>query len=323
MIRRADLHLHTRFSEWKHLKIIKPRDSYNDPLEVWRRCKQAGMDFVAITDHDTIDGALELLSRRPDLEPEIIVGEEVETHFPDTGQWVHVNVFGVDEAIHGDLQHVKADVRELIPWLKSRGLFHVLNHPFQSYRVQKRAMSFVEEILDLFDHFEVGNATLCARHNQAVAEMLDYAAALYTRKHGVGGSDAHNLRNIGLYWTEAETASAGKQEFLEALARGRGRAVGRSIGAGSLTANVYRIIAQYYLSLRDPETRRHMRAENYLAAAVLAPACVAGLPAFLNLSNSLRLEAVSLYLRLALRRMEDRMETGRLVPRDLLEDPPG
>ena len=315
LIKRADLHLHTRFSQWKHLRFIKPRDCYSEPLEVYRRCKQIGMDFVAITDHDTIDGAMDLLERHPDLEPEIIVGEEVETHFPDTKQWVHVNVFDIDEPIHRDITHLKRDVRELVPYLRSKGLFYVLNHPFQSYRLQKPALSFIDDILELFDHFEVGNGTLPSRHNQAVAEMLDLAAALCLKKHGVGGSDAHHIAGIGRYCTEAEVDAAPvgpaapssappgslKRAWLSAVARGKGRAAGRSIGAAGLTANVYRIIGQYYLSLRDPEVRRHMRAKNYLAAAVLAPACIAGLPAFLNLGNTLRLEAVTSHLRRAMR----------------------
>jgi predicted metal-dependent phosphoesterase TrpH len=326
MLKRADLHLHTRFSYWKHLRIIKPSDSYNEPLDVYRRCKELGMDFVAITDHDTIDGALDLLAKRPELAPEIIVGEEVETYFPDTGQWVHVNVFDVDEAIHRDMQRLRGNVHELVPYLRRRGLYHVLNHPFQSYKVQKPALQYIEEILALFDHFEVGNCTLSSRHNKAVAEMLDYAAALYTRKHGVGGSDAHNLHNIGLYWTEAElpddaTGPDAKKEWLAALARGEGLAVGRTIGAAGLTANVYRIIGQYYMSLRDPEVRKHMRAENYLAAAILAPVCVVGIPALLNLGNSLRVEAVSAYLRRALKQAEQAAEPVVAVSPDLLEDP--
>jgi len=322
IVKRADLHVHTRFSAWKHLRIIKPRDSYNDPLEVYEACRRLGMDFVPITDHDTVDGALDLLSRRPDLEPRVIIGEEVETWFPDTGQWVHVNVFGIDESDHNQIQHLKENVYDLVGWLRERGVFHVLNHPFQSYRVQKGALAFIEEILGLFDHFEVGNTTLSARHNRTVAEMLDYATALYTRKHGVGGSDAHHMRNVGMYCTEATVAEEGGwREWLESLSRGGGRAVGRTIGAGSLTANIYRIIGQYYLSLRDPEVRRHMRAENYVAAALLAPACIAGVPAFLNLGNSLRLEAVTLYLRLALR--ESLKPRRGVEPEEALEDPPG
>ena len=328
MLKRADLHLHTRFSEWKHLRIIKPSDSYNEPLDAYRRCKEVGMDYVVFTDHDNINGAVDLLARHPELEPEVIIGEEVETIFPDTGQWVHVNVFDIDEAAHREITSLKKNVYELVPWLRRRGIFHALNHPFQSYKVQKKALSYVGEILNLFDHFEVGNCTLSSRHNQTVAEMLDYAAALYTRKHGVGGSDAHNLHNIGLYWTEVEMPetpeSKGdptKREWLAAVARGEGRAVGRTIGAAGLTANVYRIIGQYYKSLGDPEVRRHMRAENYLAAAILAPVCVAGLPALLNLGNTLRIEAVSLYLRRSLRHAEQPVAETPLPAPVPVEDP--
>lgn len=282
------------------------------------------MDFVVITDHDTIDGALDLLSSRPELEPEVIVGEEVETHFPDTGQWAHVNVFDVDEAIHRDLEHLRPNVHELVGYLRSRGLVHVLNHPFQSYRVQKRGLAFIEDVLQLFDLFEVGNATLSSRHNKAVAEMLEFAAAFHTRKMGVGGSDAHNIRNIGLYWTEAPVTpeASDKRSWLAAIARGEGRASGRSIGALGLTGNVYHIVGQYYLSLLDPRMRRNMSGVNYLAAAGFLPACLAGLPAFLNLGNTLRLEAVTLYLRRCLRQADPLARTA-LREAGLAEDPPG
>jgi len=318
LLKRADLHTHTCFSQWKHLKLIKPRDSYSAPEAVYRRCRELGMDYVAITDHDTIEGALHLLSRRPELEPEIIVGEEVETYFPDTGQWVHVNVFDIDERIHDEITRLKTNIYDLVGYLRRHRIFHVLNHPFQSYRIQKPGPAFIEEILELFDCFEVGNATLSSRHNRAVAEMLEYAGMLYSRKTGVGGSDAHHVHHLGLQVTEAE-AEGGKREWLEAVASGRARVSGRTIGAAALTTNVYRIIGQYYLSLRDPAVRSGMHAGNYAAAAVLAPVCVSGLPAFLNLGNSLRLEAVSLYLRRTLRRLQ---ESQPATGGEFIEDSP-
>jgi predicted metal-dependent phosphoesterase TrpH len=323
-LKRADLHLHTRHSKWKTAKIIKASECYTDPLEAYRRCKAAGMDFVAFTDHDTIDGALDLLSRRPDLAPEVIVGEEVETRFRDTDQWIHINVFDIDEAIHRDIAHLRGDALDLVGYLRQRGLFHVLNHPFQSYNMQQPAMDYIERVLDLFDFFEVGNGTQSSRHNLAVAEMLDYAAARGSaRKHGVGGSDAHNLHNIGLYCTEAPVDGAPgepqRRQWLAAVARGEGRAVGKTLGALGLMANVYRIIGQYYFSLRQEEVRRQMRPINYLGAAALAPVCVAGLPALLSLGNSLRLETFTAYLRRSLaRRQRDLAATPAA---SLVQDP--
>ncbi len=324
---RADLHVHTRFSHWRHLDACNARDSYNDPLQVYRRLRSLGMDFVAISDHDTIDGALDLLSRHPELEPHVIVAEEVETRIPGTKQWLHVNVFDIDEAAHRDIRKLAPDVRELVGYLRSRGILHVLNHPFQSYRLQRPPATFMAEILGLFDHFETRNAALSPRHNLLVDELLASAARQGVRKHGVGGSDAHVMRHLAACHTEAPLASIGspmtaKRAFLESIACGRARAVGHSIGAAALTSAVYRIIGRYYLEFTQADVRREMRPLNWGAAAVLAPAVVAGIPAFLSLGNALRVEAVTLHVRRALRRMEE-AQAPVVEMGEPLGDPPG
>ena len=65
--------------------------------------------------------------------------------FPETGQWAHVNVLGVDDE---DLKRVKGNIYELVPYLRSQNLVHFLNHPLQSYRMQKKPMRFVEDVLE-------------------------------------------------------------------------------------------------------------------------------------------------------------------------------
>jgi len=326
LLARADLHVHTRFSRWRHLGACNARDSYNEPLALYERLRSAGMDFVAYTDHDTIDGALDLLSRRPELEPRIIVGEEVETWFPETKQWLHINVFGVDEAMHREIQSLAPDVRELVAWLRARGILHVLNHPFQSFRLQTPADGFIEEILGLFDHFEVNNAALSARHNALVAEMLDHARRMGLQRHGVGGSDAHVLRHLAASRTVAsvEMSATGipcKRSFLEAVARGEARPEGGSVGAAALTATAYRVIGRYYLQFASSRTRREMGPLNWAAAGMLVPVVLAGFPVLFSLGNQLRLEAILLHVRRELRRLESRGEEMRLP--DPLGDPPG
>lgn len=324
MLLRADLHLHTQFSEWKHLRILKPRDSYTDPLDAYLACKRAGMDFAAITDHDTIDGALDLLSRHPELQSEVIVGEEVETWFPDTRQRIHVNVFDVTEADHAEIVRLRENVFDLVGWLKRRERLFVLNHPFQSYRFQKPIHEYVDDLLDLFGHFETINAALPARHNDTVDSLLRHARSRRMRRHGVGGSDAHLLRDVAKAWTEAEVPDAevreagAKRAFLAAVARGGARAAGASIGSLALTGNVYRIIGLYYLSLRDASVRAAMRPHNLAAAAGLIPVCLAGLPGFLSLGNDLRVEAVTSLLR---RHLQRRGATVPAAAPEFLEDP--
>ena len=308
MLLRADMHLHTKFSQWKHLRVIHPRDSYNEPIDAFRTCRERGMDLVAFTDHDTIDGALDLLSSHPELEPLILVGEEVETIFPDTGQWVHVNVFDVDEAIHADLTRLKGNVHELLAYLRSRRLLHVLNHPFQSFYLQTAPERNLTEILQLFEVFESRNGAMSSRHDSVVAELLAHARSLSWVRHGIGGSDAHVLSDVACCWTEADVPDghAGKREFLAAIAAGQARAAGRNFGALKLAANIHEIIGRYFLSLREPQARAELDALSVLALLALVPACLVGIPTVLSLANSLRLEAVSLVVRHALKSLESR-----------------
>ena len=63
--KKADLHCHSVYSTFKYFRIANTRDSYNRPEEVYRLAKERGMDFVTITDHDSIDGCLALLDRQP------------------------------------------------------------------------------------------------------------------------------------------------------------------------------------------------------------------------------------------------------------------
>jgi predicted metal-dependent phosphoesterase TrpH len=280
-LRKVDLHVHTAFSSFRHLKFLRARDSYNDPQRVYDRCRSVGCDYVAITDHDTIDGALDLLSRRPELAPTVIIGEEVETSFPETGQWMHVNVLGVDEAIHQDLQRAKRSVYELVHYLRSKDLVHFLNHPLQSYRMQRKPVRFVEDVLDLFTHVELGNGTLPPEQNRAAAGILEYGRRMGLVRFGVGGSDAHGLRPIGTFVTLAPGEDT--RAWLASVAAGRCVVAGREIGLVELIGQIYSIVGRYYSRLATPEGRREMTPFNYLAAATFLPICLVGVPLFMNL----------------------------------------
>lgn len=102
---RCDLHVHSRFSdrseEWLFRRFDFP-DSYSDPRELYRLLRERGMDFVTITDHDTIDGNLEIA----ELEGTFI-SEEVSTHFPQDPCKIHLLVWGISEAQHTEIVAVR------------------------------------------------------------------------------------------------------------------------------------------------------------------------------------------------------------------------
>lgn len=316
-LRKVDLHVHTAFSSFRHLKILKARDSYNDPLAVYRRCRELGCDYVAITDHDTIDGALDLLEREPGLEPTVIIGEEVETWFPESGQWVHVNVLGVDEAIHEDITRARASVYDLVHCLREKGLVHFLNHPFQSYRLQRKPLEYVEKVLELFTHVEMGNGTLPRTQNRAAAGILEFARRLGVDRYGVAGSDAHGLGPIGAFLTLA--AGDTKQAWLRSVGQGECLVAGREIGLRRLLGEVYSVVGQYYRHLSRPGGADGMGLVNLAAAAGFVPVCAAGVPALLPAVTYAGTSAVSALAHRSMRRAAARRSGARRPSLDSAE----
>ena len=60
---KADLHIHTKFSKYptsekEPFKFLGIHDCYVTPEDAYKIAKKKGMDLVAITDHDSIEGAL-------------------------------------------------------------------------------------------------------------------------------------------------------------------------------------------------------------------------------------------------------------------------
>jgi predicted metal-dependent phosphoesterase TrpH len=291
---RADLHLHTTYSAWRQLRFIHPRDCYVPPVGAYRAALAAGMDFVAVTDHDSVEGALRLLEH-PEADPaRVIVGEEVEATFPEIGQWVHVNVLGITEEDHRELQRLRPDVRELCAYCRERDLLHVLNHPFQSYTGQKPLESYLEDILSLFTHVEGLNGGVTASQNRAVSALCEEADLWGGHLVQVGGSDAHTLGRVGRAWTEAEGGTAG--EFLAQVKAGRCRVGGTAQSFWGLVGSVHSIIGTYYLRLftgRGEAQGAASYCKDAAVATALLPFAFGPFPAAVTALHQARQKAVA------------------------------
>jgi predicted metal-dependent phosphoesterase TrpH len=277
--KKSDLHLHTSFSGWRRLHhLIDAQDCYVEPDEAFATARQRGMDYVAFTDHDTIDGALDFLSRHPEEEPWVIVGEEVEVRLGKTGRWIHLNVYGVDERIHADLTRLRGDALETIDYLNRRRLPFVLNHPFQSFRSIRAARRHLAVLMPLVPAVEVCNSASPRVQRRVLEAMLDGLPNCAR----IGGSDAHTTHRIAAAYTLAPGAT--KTEFLDSIRRGECEAGGQAQGLGALVRDVYQIVWEYYAQLYFEELPAGMRRRpgNVLGSIALLPAVILGLPATLT-----------------------------------------
>src|SRR4051794_21257357 len=105
---RIDLHCHSRASteaDEAVLLAINCPESYSHPHEVYDEAKRRGMDFVTITDHDSVAGVWSLADR-----PDVLVGEELTCYFPEDHCKMHVLIWGITPQDHNALQLLAHDI---------------------------------------------------------------------------------------------------------------------------------------------------------------------------------------------------------------------
>ena len=89
----CDLHVHSKFSResgrWV-LRSLKAPESFTPPELIYELAVKRGMDYVTITDINTIEGALSI-SRLPGT----FISEEVRTFLPGTRASIHILVFNI------------------------------------------------------------------------------------------------------------------------------------------------------------------------------------------------------------------------------------
>src|SRR5262245_46590085 len=241
---RADLHLHSDHSGLKHLRFLKMRDCYSPPVEVYRRAKAAGMDLVTLTDHDTIDGCLEIRDRLGDPD-DFFMSEEVETFLPG-GRSMHIGVFGITEAQHREIQKVRGDFEDLVAYLEEQRIPSALNHLFRGYRPGMDVEEYLIPLVRRFALYETRNGTQSPRYRRLTEDSIArLRGAGRSRPHGeTGGSDAHTLLRAGRTWTACEATD--RESFLAGLAAGRSTAAGEDGQLVPLARDVYAIIFSYY-----------------------------------------------------------------------------
>jgi predicted metal-dependent phosphoesterase TrpH len=193
---KIDLHVHTRYSY----------DSLITPEELVFYSKKRGLDGVAVTDHNRIDGALKIAKEKDFL---VIPGIEV------TSLKGHIVGLNLQEPIPQ-----KAGVDETVDRIHEAGGIAVACHPVTLFKG-----SLGMHTNSRFDAVEVINSSAIpfnysVRHGEQLASHLGISR--------VGGSDAHYGPEIGSAYTIVD-AEPKVEDITEAIRKGLCRPSGGPI----------------------------------------------------------------------------------------------
>jgi predicted metal-dependent phosphoesterase TrpH len=166
---RLELHCHTIYS----------KDSLLSPTKLLLACQRKSIDRVAITDHNTITGAIHAHK----LDPErVIIGEEIMT---TQGELL---AFFVQEEVPAGLSP-----QDAINRLRDQGAFIDVSHPFDRFRGGSWETADLMEILPSVDAIETFNS-------RCISSSGNQTAQDFARQHSIlstVGSDAHTVYEIG------------------------------------------------------------------------------------------------------------------------------
>jgi hypothetical protein len=207
------------------------------------------MDFVTITDHNTLDGSYAIAHL-----PGTFLSTEFDTWFPENGCRVHVVALGIDEPTFAAALEARASIYDLVACLREAGVLHYLAHPLFDM-TGKLTEDVVERLLLLFNVLEGRNGARVVRCNgllrdiaggltpesiAAMAERQGIAPYGETpwRKAFTGGSDDHSGLFIAGVHTEAECDGT-VESFLGAVGAGLGEPVGEEGDARILANSIY------------------------------------------------------------------------------------
>ena len=239
---RADLHCHSSASEVSKLGVQRSvglPECATPPEEVYALAKRRGMEFVTITDHDTIAGVLEIADRT-----DVFISEELTAWFAGETQAVHVLCYGITPGDHEWLQAHARDVEDCATYLHEREITCALAHPFYAVEAPLEPRHR-RRLAQLFPVWETRNGSR--------ARELNLPAAVYIDTHGgigVGGSDDHAGVDIGRTYTETPPART-PADFLAHIRRGDAEAKGTQ-GSAAKWAHSAMALAVRTLG-RDPE----------------------------------------------------------------------
>lgn len=258
--RKIDLHCHSDASNKTSevaLNAIKCPESYSHPDDVYTQARRRGMDFVTITDHDSIEGVLRIAHK-----PNVLVGEELTCWFPEDQCKLHVLVYGITREDHERLQALAENIYDVADYIERNRIAHSVAHPI--YRQNEKLERWhVERLILLFKGFECLNGAHSSLHRDAFEPLLNRLTRQEIQRlaetHGLlpkwpepwfkartAGSDDHGLLNVGRTYTLFPPECQTVEDILTALRTGSCQPGGEAGSSAKLAHTFYSVAVRYY-----------------------------------------------------------------------------
>lgn len=173
---KADLHIHSRYS----------KDSISSLKAILTRAKKTKLDLIAITDHDTIEGAKEAIKMASEFGVNVIIGEEIKTKMGDI-----VALFIEETILSG------RGLVETVKEIHQQNGLAIIPHP-GNWFADGVSYESIFEIFDQLDGIELFNGAWPGGNKREETKTLN---KLFFNLAGVGGSDAHLARQVGSAYT--------------------------------------------------------------------------------------------------------------------------
>ena len=186
---RGDFHMHTHFSH----------DCITRPEAIVERCQRVGLNCIAVTDHNSIEGGLAVRELAPFM---VIVGAEVKSTAGEiTGLFLQ-------EPVPPGLEPIETARR-----IKEQGALVSVPHPFTGMGRSALDLSTATDLLPYVDIVEGFNARTMRSSDNAAARRFATEHALPM----TAVSDAHTARELGRTFTEFPEFDGTPAEFKRAL----------------------------------------------------------------------------------------------------------
>lgn len=217
----ADLHSHSRFSDGK-----------DTPLEMYRSAQDQGLDFFALTDHNTVAGVEELLAQLSDedrAKTEVVPGFELSLL---SGHWLildiplpnlkkQINKWGLSEgSVAAQVKRPKA--LDMFRWVQDQGGLVIAAHPGLFGGIMSASTDFVGKLFSekLVHGMEVHNNDLQRKlslyYRYWHGMVTKFAAARSIPAYA--NSDAHRFQRLASHHNQFTVPQ--KHNLLDALKKG-------------------------------------------------------------------------------------------------------